>query len=166
MGYIESAPLFCAITETIADLANHGHQQTQPHFLDGLANSCLPLLDPAAARILTTQQEDQLAAYFNSLPSSLTNHCLSYIDVYVDNFILLQQGLPSQQLAARCNLFHHIDRFFHPKNTHDTTRCEVNSTKNILQGDAAFTVIKKFLAGKSTACFCTSASHPLDYNGS
>ena len=51
--------------------------------------------------------------------------------MYVNDFILLQQGLPSQQLAARRNLFHYIDRVFCPNNQHDTTRREVNSHSNI-----------------------------------
>jgi hypothetical protein len=42
MGWVESPPLFCAATKTIADLANasiqQGHQ-TQPHRLRNLANT-------------------------------------------------------------------------------------------------------------------------------
>ena len=71
--------------------------------------------------------------------------CLSYVDVYVNDFILLQQGLPAQCTAARRNLFHQIDCVFRPNNSHDTNRTEVNSIKKLRKGDAAFTVVNKFL---------------------
>ena len=59
--------------------------------------SCVPSpLGPATAGILTTQHENVLAAHLNNMPSTATEQCLSYVDVYVGNFILLQQGLPLQ----------------------------------------------------------------------
>ena len=47
-----------------------------------------------------------------------------------------------QRVSAQRNLFPQIDRVFRPNNGHDTTRRKVYSTKNILQGDTAFAVIK------------------------
>ena len=132
MGYVESTPLFCATTETIADLANNNPKQMRVHPLDNLANSLLDLQDTAVLGVLTPAQEAQLATHFSSLPTSLWNNCLSYVNVYI--FILLQQGLPAQRTAARQNLFHHIDRIFCPNDYHDTNRTEVNSIKKTAQG--------------------------------
>ena len=145
MGYVESAPLFCATTETIADLANNDVKFTHPHPLDHIADTPPPPDDTAHLGLLTHRQEDDLARHFSTLTRDEKQHCLSYVDVYVDDFILLQQGLPAQREAARRNLFHHIDRVFRPNDAHDVTRTEVNSIKKLRKGDAAFTVIKKIL---------------------
>ena len=41
MGWVESPPIFCSFTETIADLANHRyhHRHAPPHRLDAIADT-------------------------------------------------------------------------------------------------------------------------------
>ena len=51
----------------------------------------------------------------------------------------------AQRIAALRNLFHQIDRVFRPNDRHDASRRDVNSTKKLLNGDAAFTVVKTVL---------------------
>jgi hypothetical protein len=46
MGWVESPPYFCAVTETIADIANRNmHHQAPPHRLDELADTPPPTDD-------------------------------------------------------------------------------------------------------------------------
>ena len=119
MGYLESAPLFCSTTELIADFANNDTPHTHPHPLDALASTNPTPPDPAATGFLTTEQETRLAQHLAALPPGWQQQCLNYTDVYVDDFILLQQGSQIQRIAARRNLFHHIDRVFRPNDVHD-----------------------------------------------
>ena len=151
MGYLESAPLFCATTKTISGFANNDTPRVSLHPLDLLADCALAPQNPAAAGVLSPSQEAHLARYFSTLPPSWQRDCLSYTDVYVHDFILLQQGLPEQRLAAQRNLFHHIDRVFCPNNRHDSTRREVNSTKTLKHGDAISQLSRKSWAGRSIA---------------
>ena len=145
MGYVESAPFFCATTETVADFANNDEPRTQPHKLEKLAESEPSDDDPAHAGILTADDEELLRKLFEHASKATLHERLEYTDVYVDDFILLCQGPKHVRKKALRNLFHNIDRVFRPNDDHDTDRREVNSLKKLAKGDACFTYVKKIL---------------------
>ena len=60
MGYIESAPFFCAASETAADFANHSKQRTTPHKLETLANIKPAKTDEAFTGVLSAKEEAAL----------------------------------------------------------------------------------------------------------
>lgn len=82
MGWSHSPPYFCAYTETVADIIN------APHLLSPLPPHPL---QPA------TQQSDTLPILHNQLAPHAITHPpimhdpLNYIDVYLDDFVLLTQ---------------------------------------------------------------------------
>jgi hypothetical protein len=110
MRWTHSPPYFCAFTETAADIANHNLTHTmspQPHHLD-----------------LSSQQHDvpRQSHYHSSVvhpPTALSQtRPLSYVDIYIDDFIgLAQQLITTTTLRT---LLHAIDSVFcnypHPLN--------------------------------------------------
>ena len=128
MGFIESAPFFCASTETAADLINHSW---------GLA-------DLAPAHPL-----EQFTSPPHPTPhrptDGATRAALAYIDVFVDDFLALRQGTPAQLRQARRHVFHSLDLLFRPNDAHDRHRKTPNSIKKLRLGDADWTTQKKLL---------------------
>ena len=103
MGYVESAPFFCIVTETIADLVNeNGQRFTHPHPLEALAAT-----PPAPDHECFVPPAEMLRVIH---PAASCDYLLEYVDVYIDDFILLRQGNAYQGLLATRNLFHNIDR--------------------------------------------------------
>jgi hypothetical protein len=82
MGFVESAPFFCASTEIAADLINNSW----------------PLAKLAPAHPLerfTQLPEPAHSAPANSpLPEASPREALAYIDILVDDFLALRQGSP------------------------------------------------------------------------
>ena len=72
---------------------------------------------------------------------------LNYTDVYMDDFVTLCQGSPTDRMKALRNLFHKTDKVLRPNDAGDTTRQEPNSIKKLRQGDAFFYTRKKSSAG-------------------
>jgi hypothetical protein len=70
---------------------------------------------------------------------------LAYIDVFVDDFLALQQGTPAQLRQARGHIFHSLDLLFPPNNHEDRHRKTPNSIKKLKLGDANWTTRKKLL---------------------
>ena len=97
MGYVESAPLFCATAKNNANFANHDDKCCHLHPLDDIAATLLALPDPEVVSVLTSPQEIRLVDHLAALPDAVTQSCLSYVYVYVDDLILLQQGHPEQR---------------------------------------------------------------------
>ena len=60
MGYIESAPFFCAASETVADFAFHSERRTTPHMLEKLAATKPAKTDAAFAGVLSDAEESAL----------------------------------------------------------------------------------------------------------
>lgn len=95
MGWAESPPVFCTVTETVANLANTmlaGHLDSElklPHRLDKMAETT-PTLTP----------NDRVSGGDVNTPAVPAGHAegpkfqrpLWYFDVYVDNFLGLAQG--------------------------------------------------------------------------
>ena len=156
MGWKNSPPTFSTATETIADLAN-GRLLSQlnppEHPLDHLAESIKspsPLqvttpattldeapVSPAAACLARPAARDP------SLPSPSTP--LSYVDVFVDDFVALSQQ-HSNSRRVRTILLHAIDDVLRPLNDQDNpSRREPVSLKKLRQGDCSWGTIKLVL---------------------
>jgi hypothetical protein len=130
MGYIESAPFFCALTETVADLINHSWA------LAGLA--------PVHPLEQFTRPPEPTPPDPTLLPTP-TRDPLAYIDVFVNDFLALRQGTLGQLPQARGHIFYSIDLLFRPNDAQHRHRKTPNSIKKLQLGDANWTTYKKLL---------------------
>ena len=146
MGWTQSPPAFCMVTETIADLANrrlHNHHVPPPyHRLEPLARS--PATD--AVHLPPPLRP-------SSVPLPPPNPRLSYlqrplatVDVFVDDFLGAAQGSESSLSHTRRTLMHAIDTVLRPLDASDIpSRTEPISTTKLLKGDANWATCKKML---------------------
>jgi len=146
MGWTQSPPYFCAVTETIADLANlrlHKRRRPPPHRLEGLANTPTPTPDEPSPPSIHAP-----CTPFPPANPLVYKHrrMLATCDVFVDDFIGAAQGSHQRLTTVRRNLLAAIDDVFRPLMPDDPpTRTEPISTKKLLQGDAAWETRKKIL---------------------
>ena len=87
MGWVESPPQFCAVMETVADLANtalreKNQQLRTPHRLDQVSESTVPGLDSPISGHLDINH--------NRVVES--KGALAYIDIFIDDFLGITQG--------------------------------------------------------------------------
>jgi len=157
MGWVESPPAFCAVTETIADLANRRiHRKHAPlHRLDQISEtptakeSLAALLDDETQRG-TTIQPAPIATTPPPSDRSIANNCrpdrLAYFDIYVDDFIGLMQGSARQRKVAKRILFEAIDELLTPleRNPHQVHQ-EPTSVKKLKKGDGHWETLKVVL---------------------
>ena len=146
MGWVDSPPYFCALTETICDLANAKictHTPTpQTHRLEALANTTPPSNPPKPA---TSQ-----AIFPQALPQTPRKPPLATTDVYVDDFIALAQTQHHMTRVRRL-LLQSIDEVLRPLLPSDSLfRKEPTSIKKLLQGDAHWAYRKTILGWSST----------------
>ena len=139
MGWVQSPPYFCSVTETIADMANDtltcGSPVAASHPLEELAASAAPEFDVP--------------------PCGTPMHCgwhpnrqpmLSYVDVYVDDFLGLSQGSPERRAYVRRALLEALDQVIRPLDPADNpARKEPASVKKLAQGDASWATQKILL---------------------
>lgn len=158
MGWTESPPTFCALTETVCDLVNWNINKTNlpPHRLEEVAaredqSTCddpwkpltgeqaLLQLTPAApvARPLP-EPDPRPTDYVLKTP-------LRHTDIFVDDFMQAFQGSRRQRNAARRLLFHVIDKVLLPNNNAPDTREERISIKKLLKAEGAWTTRKTIL---------------------
>ena len=147
MGWTQSPPAFCAVTETIADIANRRlHQrrhQAMPHRLDNLADTVVP--DEWRPPLALSHEAHQ------SLPprNPLLHHWkypVRSVDVFVDDFIGVAQGSLRSLRATRRTVMGAIDDTFRPLTPSDpASRTEPISVSKLSKGDAAWTTRKKLL---------------------
>ena len=159
MGWKNSPPIFSAATETAADIANRDIQSDAPvptHPLGTLAatmdDPILPLPRPCPTSVpspapsSTAPTSSHLPAPTlrdSSLPS--TNKLAAYIDVFVDDFIGLSQGLYNRE-RVRNILLRAVDQIFRPNDFYDDAfRREPVSLKKLKQGDVSWCTIKTVL---------------------
>ena len=108
MGWKNSPPIFCAATETVADLANEAlraHTQTLPHKLDNRAEAIRVEPAPSLNKQLGALPMDPYLGIKNS-------QLLQYVDVFVDDFLGLAQGPRHHRRHVRRTLFHDLDKVF------------------------------------------------------
>jgi hypothetical protein len=140
MGWVESPYYLCAVSETVADLANHrqwkGELLTAPHRLDELANTLPPLIQQAPA--LQAVIPPPKIRSMGPLQSPL-----NYVDVFMDDFIHITQLPHLNRHAARRVLFDSIDQVLQPLHPSDNTvRKEPNSVKKLAKGNAYWSTQK------------------------
>ena len=151
MGWTHSPPYFCAVTETIADVANHNilkWRDPPPHRLEADADTPPePETDPVPHRLdVTLPPAVPIPATRDpSLPSK-NSRPLAAVDVFVDDFIGMAQGNTARLNRVRRILLSAIDTVFRPLDDLDSpARKEPISVKKLRKGDACWTTCKKVL---------------------
>ncbi|KAL3815966.1 hypothetical protein ACHAXA_008925 [Cyclostephanos tholiformis] len=146
MGWTNSPPIFSTATETIADLANTrlvAGATAQPHPLDDLAESIQSIapLPPTCPSHVPSIPRDP------ALPR--LGKRLSYIDVFVDDFVGLAQDATdssSNRRRVRRILLHAVDDVFRPLEPGDSpTRQEPVSLSKLRKGDCSWSTMKSVL---------------------
>jgi hypothetical protein len=163
MGWKNSPPYFCAITETIADVTNERirrHHQPPRHRLDKLANSTpdAPSNNDSGPNAALTQTNPNASMAMSAVPPP-TNRAPNYtttkrqptqpvgqFDIYVDDFLGLAQGSTRTRNRIRRTLFHTLDEILRPKDEQDdAARQEPISVKKLGKGDANWSTSKQML---------------------
>jgi hypothetical protein len=137
MGWVESPPYFCAITETITDLANERVRRGQlstsrRHRLDEDADS-RPAIEPPPEWWEPTSGPPMVP--------------MANFDVYMDDFIGAAQGEKRLLEQYRRTLFEVVDSVLRPleKSDEGTNREEPVSVKKLRKGDGAWHTRKVIL---------------------
>ena len=149
MGWLESPPTFCSITETIADLANAriqlGHTPQPTHRHETVANTAPPSPDWGPPAPLLTPPNDPVPAQPAHFGVA-TEPLLEYVDVFMDDFILLTQGPTIRQQEVRRILLECLDMVIRPLDSQDRPeRKEAASIKKLLKGDGCQLELKTVL---------------------
>jgi hypothetical protein len=154
MGWVESPPTFCAVTETVADLANGRmhRRHAPPHRLETFADTLPEVVDtvpqPPSSFPPPVSLLSRLPAPLPILPvpslQPLTSP-LNYTDVYVDDFCNLVQGSRRRRKVVQRHLLHAIDEVFAPLDPSSTVHKEPISVKKLLQGDGCWATSKIIL---------------------
>jgi hypothetical protein len=157
MGWKNSPPYFCAITETVADVTNERiqrHQWPQRHRMDRLADS-LPEdgNNCQASQTISKAKTAPLTAVPTSPTAksarpraSYNNQPVGKFDIYVDDFLGMAQGSARTRNRVRRTLFHTLDQVLRPKDAKDDeARQEPISVKKLRKGDARWSTTKPML---------------------
>lgn len=156
MGWVQSPPTFCVMSETVCDLANQairsGQRPSETHRLeaqaacmDDLERDSLPQPreadDAEAYDILKTLPgvEDLPTEPEHRAPPSncAFNRPLGSTDVFVDDFIQLGQGGRKRMVALRGHLLEAVDQVL-SKPLPGDQRLEAISLKKLLKGDGSW----------------------------
>ena len=158
MGWTQSPPAFCAVTETIADLANRRLRRRAPrpampippHRLESLADSFAP--DPRTDLFIPTPPQRAHNPPAVALPHAVNpllrchNRPTKAFDVFVDDFIAVAQGNTASLRRTRRILLDTIDTVLRPLSPDDPPhRTEPISVSKLAKGDAAWSTCKKLL---------------------
>jgi hypothetical protein len=137
MGWTESAPYFCAATETIVDLVNDSFQSGRvhpPHRLE-------PLLD-----FSTDPRPSSPHRGPSPLHHQVYDTPVAHADVYIDDIIGIWQPASMSKQQFTRHIFHTIDKVFRPSEPSDPpARTEPISTKKLDKGDGNLTTRKTIL---------------------
>ena len=127
MGWKNSPLLLCTATEPVADLANkslRSHQPSRPHKLYNRAEAVAPPPGPPLANEHTKLTRNP---YLRRPKAKL----VTYVDVFVYDFLGLAQVPRHHRRHVRRMLFHALDKVFRPLDRQETKhRKEVLSLKN------------------------------------
>ena len=146
MGWVESLPQLCAVTETVAGLANTAlREQTPrlrtPHLLDQVLESTVPGLDRPISGHLDINHNQVVES----------KSALAYIDIFVDDFLGITQGNKARQERVKRALLHSLDDVLPPISPTDLpTRQDPASLENMKQGDSTRETQKNLLGGLLT----------------
>ena len=138
MGWKESAPYFCAETETVADLANDRlalRSPISPHRLEDWV-----LQQPTT----TLPTADAMVGAVN--PRPYASQPLAYVDVYIDDLIGLAQGDHANRMRVSRAILHSLDDVFRPLTPGDSPhRREPLSASKMAKGDGYMALHKEIL---------------------
>lgn len=155
MGWTESPPHFCSVTETIVDLANDyafSDWDPPPHPMEILAASKLPR-DPDNRRIDVPPPSPQSSAsHVTTTPPKpnrgrayrgrRSRRGVRYADVYMDDELLAAQGTRNQLNRFRRQVLHLNDQVLRPNTPTDLHRKQPVSEKKLRKGDATWSTRK------------------------
>jgi hypothetical protein len=146
MGWKNSPPYFCALTETVADVTNERirhHQQPPRHRMDRVADSFpederkAPRVSATATRVCTTAVPEPPSIPTSEPSARHKAQPLGKFDIYVDDFLGTAQGGARRLKRLRRVLFHTLDQVLRPKDKEDgDARQEPISIKKLRKGDA------------------------------
>jgi hypothetical protein len=166
MGWTESPPYFCTVTETITDLANERILKWRPaptHRLEPSANTRPPPLNNRPPSN-TTSHHTQLPTHRDPmLPSN--SRQLGIVDIFVDDFVAAAQGSARRRNHIRRILLNAIDDVLRPLDSADSaSRREPISVKKLRQGDASWSTVKTVLGWiiDTVAMTLTLPSHRIE----
>jgi len=140
MGWVDSPPAFCAVTETVADIANNIPYQAAmpPHPMEGLVDTPPEPLDDGGPRENEAHQGPPVLRPFR--------HPVRHIEIYVDDYVQQVQGVQHQRTQNTRRLLYSIDSVFRPVDDQDPpTRADVPSRKKMKKGDAYLATRKAVL---------------------
>ena len=151
MGWTESPPYFCGVTETIMDIteaAKNSNWSPPEHPLESVAASA-PATDSnltLTVPYLSTAGHDDP----HVVPTTRRRHPrrgqpLYHADVYVDDEILAAQGSAATLNRYKRQLLHVNDHVFRPNDKSDQHRAEPISIKKLKKGDACWSTRKEIL---------------------
>ena len=143
MGWVESPPYFCVLTETACDRANAmlaSHTPvpslTRTHRLESLAAT-----PPAETNHFSHTRSGPMPPPLQGVGRPP----VASVDVYVDDFLLLGQTLRQREKVMRATLSA-IDEVMRPLSPSDPPhRTEPASTKKMRKGDACWATQKRIL---------------------
>lgn len=147
MGWKESPPSFCAVTETVADLANaklsDPTHQPEQHRLEEVSET--PPTEPPPIAIADPRPSE---APPQQQPH-LRHKCrqpVSTWDVCVDDFIRLAQGNKWRRRRVKWILLHALDSALRGLNSNDTASGQEPAfVKKLKKGDACWATTKAAL---------------------
>ena len=148
MGWKESPPVFCAATETVADLANNAmlHDWTStfvPHRLDTIAEEPIPKALPSATPLASTMPCLPLPPHRQE---HYATRLLKHWGIYVDDFLGATQGNPTTQKRVKRTLFNSLDKIFRPLSPADhPMRQEPTSLTKFKKGNGTWSTKKQML---------------------
>ena len=159
MGWVQSPPTFCTMSETVCDLANHAQANNtkydKPHQLqeqaskdDDLSPSPLPRprlpedheADLALKGVPGVIDLDLEPASDEVAPPSnrMFQRPLAQTDVFMDDFIQLGQGGRNRMNRLRQHLLEAVDQVLAQPDVSPDKRNEAISLKKLLKGDGAW----------------------------
>ena len=142
MGWVEYPPQFCAVTETVADLANtalrdKNQRLRTSHRLEQVSESTVTGLDSPISGHLDINH--------NRVVKS--KGALVYIDIFVDNFLGIIQGNKDRREEVKRDILHSLDNVLRPISPTDLPTCQdPASLKKMKQGNSTWAT-KKILLG-------------------
>ena len=163
MGWVQSPPTFCTMSETICDLANKSIRERAPrkgtHRLEEAA-SCQDDLDLSMEPRPKDPEDRQADEILQALPGVETleeepehqappsnraySKPLASTDVFMDDFIQLGQGGKNRMITLRGYLLDAVDQVL-SKPLPESQRVEAVSLKKLLKGDGSWATRKVIL---------------------
>jgi hypothetical protein len=162
MGWVQSPPTFCTMSETVCDLANHAIRSNKPadteHRLEaqaGIDNDLSYSWEPRKKEPEQASADKALEPYSRTTliptetkatpPSNMPfAKPVGTTDVFMDDYIQVGQGGPRRMRKLRRHLLEAVDRVLAQPGT-ESHRNEAISLKKLRTGDGSWTTRKVVL---------------------